>query len=742
MKIRPFPIIWIGSLLLLALLPLASHPAVAAEPLAAQPPAPAAVQPPAQVEELARLLQDPAVRGWLRDALAQPATDAAIGEPATAAVPASGTAQDAAPSAIEAETFAALTRLRAHRQTIVTALPRLPGAIGDAIGRLGQEMAGWGVPVVILSIVVFAGCGLGAEWIFLRQSRRIRRKVLDASERTIGERLRKAGLRLSLALLSIVIFAAFSLGPFLLFDWPPMFRQVAARFLLAAVLFRLGRVLGRFLLAPTLPKLRIIPMDSEDAHFRYRRWSILLGIFVFGWATAGSLRVLGLPPPMPTVVAYLFGLALLATTLEACWRRRRAAVDEAAADGDLSDMPSIVPTVFFTIYATLVYLLWLQGAMKLFWLALLAGLLPAAVRVTQRAVDNILRPVGTEISHAPSAPPSVTAAIVERGARTFLIVAAALVIVWAWDIDLSELGRAETGSGRLFAALLSIVLILLLTDFLWHVAKTAIDGHIAGAALDPHDPQPLDEGERRRRGRVQTLLPIFRNILFVFLLITAILMGLSALGVQIAPLLAGAGVIGVAVGFGSQTLVRDIMSGMFYLLDDAFRVGEYIVAGPQKGTVESFSLRSIKLRHHRGPLFTVPFGSLGAIQNLSRDWVIDKIMMNVTYDTDLAKVKKVIKQVSAEIMADPELAQGILEPLKSQGVFSMGDFAIRIRMKIMCKPGQQFAVRRVIYDKIKTAFAANNIKFGLPIVNVGGGGDTQVAAAQQVVEMISRPAAE
>ena len=232
-------------------------------------------------------------------------------------------------------------------------------------------------------------------------------------------------------------------------------------------------------------------------------------------------------------------------------------------------------------------------------------------------------------------------------------------------------------------------------------------------------------------------------MLFVVLAVTAILMALSSLGVQIAPLIAGAGVVGVAVGFGSQTLVKDIISGMFYLLDDAFRVGEYIVSGNYRGTVEGFSLRSIKLRHHRGPVYTVPFGMLGAVQNLSRDWVIDKITVGVTYDTDLDLVKKVVKQVSKEIMADPTLAKGILEPLKSQGVAAMGDFAIQVRMKFMAKPGEQFVVRRAIYDKIKKAFDANGIKFAFPTVTVSGGeGATSTAVAQQTVSMMQKPAAE
>ncbi len=126
-------------------------------------------------------------------------------------------------------------------------------------------------------------------------------------------------------------------------------------------------------------------------------------------------------------------------------------------------------------------------------------------------------------------------------------------------------------------------------------------------------------------------------------------MALSALGVEVGPLIAGAGVVGVAIGFGAQTLVKDVISGMFYLLDDAFRIGEYIVSGNYKGTVESFSLRSIKLRHHRGYLYTVPFGTLGAIENMSRDWVIDKLSVGVTYDTDVDKVKRIIKQIGKEL---------------------------------------------------------------------------------------------
>ena len=152
---------------------------------------------------------------------------------------------------------------------------------------------------------------------------------------------------------------------------------------------------------------------------------------------------------------------------------------------------------------------------------------------------------------------------------------------------------------------INAVVILLIADLAWHLARAWIDCKL----VEAHAAEVPDAEEARRRARLRTLLPILKNVLLVVLIVMAVLMALAALGIEVGPLIAGAGVVGVAVGLGAQTLVKDIISGMFYLLDDAFRVGEYIISGDYKGTVESFSLRSIKLRHHRGYPYTVPFGS-------------------------------------------------------------------------------------------------------------------------------------
>jgi moderate conductance mechanosensitive channel len=237
------------------------------------------------------------------------------------------------------------------------------------------------------------------------------------------------------------------------------------------------------------------------------------------------------------------------------------------------------------------------------------------------------------------------------------------------------------------------------------------------------------------------LLPIFRNILFVVVIAIAVLMALSAMGVQIAPLVAGAGVVGIAVGFGAQTFARDVIAGMFYLFDDAFRVGEYIQSGRYKGTVEGFSIRSVRLRHHRGPVFTVPFSLLGAVENMSRDWVIDKIAIGVTYDSDLEKARKLIKQIGLELQKVPEFAPQIIEPLKMQGVDELGDYAVQIRAKMMTLPGEQFVIRRKAYALIKKAFDENGIKFAFPTVQVAGEGEPSTAAVAQRALELSKPGA-
>jgi small-conductance mechanosensitive channel len=590
-----------------------------------------------------------------------------------------------------------------HFAGLAAAVPALPAEFAMVSARLTDEISDRGLAEVVPLLLAFAGLGLGAELLLTRTTARLAERIRSAAVVSVRQRMRLVRTKLQLGLARALCFAVGSMGGFLLFSWPPHLKHLVLGYLGAFLALRFAFVLGDLLFAPDQEQLRVVPMRSLSAAF-WRRWiAVFVGWLAFGIVSIQLLRRLGMTEPTLQLLAYFLGIGLLGLALWAIWRPRRA--------------PRRGRQVARTLLATAMWAAWVAGAKPLLWAMVVVTALAVAVRATHRAVKHLYRPPDHVEGSPEPEPLSTWAVVVDRGVRFLLIVAAVwTLLTWGWGIDVIELTGRDTPATRLVIGAVHAVVILLVADLLWQLARTTIDRRLhdaeasAGLHGNGHGPE-LSADEMRRRGRIRTLLPILRLMLLVVLSVMAVLMALSALGVQIGPLVAGAGVVGVAIGFGSQTLVRDIISGMFYLLDDAFRVGEYIVSGNYRGTVEGFSLRSIRLRHHRGPIFTVPFGMLGAVQNLSRDWVIDKITLSVRYDTDLDLVKRVIKQVSREIMADPALAKAIIEPPKSQGVAAMGDTGIQVQLKFMAKPGQQFTIRRAIYDRVKKAFAANGISF-------------------------------
>lgn len=153
-------------------------------------------------------------------------------------------------------------------------------------------------------------------------------------------------------------------------------------------------------------------------------------------------------------------------------------------------------------------------------------------------------------------------------------------------------------------------------------------------------------------------------------------------------------------------------------MDDAFRVGDYIETAGAKGTVEAISVRSIKLRHHRGFLYTIPFGLMKTVKNNTRDWAIMKLQYLVPFDTNVKKVKKIIKKINKEVRADPELNEIMLGDIKCQGVMAMEEYGMRMRVKFMTKPGSQFTLRKHVLALLRQQFADASIEFARPRVSV------------------------
>ncbi len=218
-------------------------------------------------------------------------------------------------------------------------------------------------------------------------------------------------------------------------------------------------------------------------------------------------------------------------------------------------------------------------------------------------------------------------------------------------------------------------------------------------------------GAATQRGRSYTLLPMVRKFIGTTLVVMVTLIILSSMGVNIGPLLAGAGVVGLALGFGAQKLVSDVLSGFFYLLDDAFRVGEYLQAGSVSGAVEAITLRNVMLRHHRGMLQIVPYSELGSITNFMRGGIVVKFNLEFPYDTDIDKVRKIIKRVGLAMLEDPEFGEDFIRPVKSQGVREITSSVMVIRVKFTAKPGTHFVISREAYRRITEALAAKGIHY-------------------------------
>jgi len=683
-------------------------------PVRAQTPS---AEPPTAVEELVRLLADPGVRAWLE---AQRPVD-----PAAPVAPATPTVAEQVP--LEEQLARTVATVRTRLRELVQASPLVPAELVRIGAALGGEMQQHGFGTILLLLAGFVALGFGTEAVFWRLSARVRERIGASPLDTPIERLRAVGMRLGFGLLWVASFALGSVGAFLLFSWPPLLHSVVLGYLLAFLVVRLTIVAARFFLAPEAPRFRIVPMSDPAAHY-WARWLVLLvGWFVVARFSLGLLPDLGASPGFRALATAVAAAVWLALGLGAIWRRPPRRDDGPA--------PSRALSWALSAYLLLLWILVVAGAGRLFWIGLAAALVPLLLRLVDQSVAMLLRPA--EAGGETVAAPSLLAVGLERGLRALVIAGAILFVAGVLGLDLGTIAARETMATRLIAGVLQAGIVLLALDLLWHLFRAWVDRRLADAERIT---EPGSE-EAQRNARLRTLLPILRNVALVVLATMAVLMALSSLGFEIGPLIAGAGVVGVAVGFGAQTIVRDIIAGIFYLMDDAFRVGEYIQSGSFKGTVESFSLRSIKLRHHRGPLFTVPFGSLGAIQNMSRDWVIDKMTVSVTYDTDLDKAKKIIKQIGKELLEIGEFRPNIIETLKMQGVDQFGDFAIQIRMKMKTKPGEQFTIRRRAYAMIKKAFEANGIKFAFPTVQVAGSGEPTAAVAKQALDLV-RPKGE
>jgi moderate conductance mechanosensitive channel len=249
----------------------------------------------------------------------------------------------------------------------------------------------------------------------------------------------------------------------------------------------------------------------------------------------------------------------------------------------------------------------------------------------------------------------------------------------------------------------------------WRFVKFRMDSYIASNPLPSADAAAdAEEDVQIAASRLRTLMPLLRAMAGSVIVVVGGLLVLSELGVNITPLIAGASVFGLAISFGSQSLVRDIVSGVFFLAEDSFRIGEYVDCSKVKGTVEGFSVRSLKLRHQNGQLHIVPFGQVAHITNFSRDWTVVKFNLAFANGTDVELLRKTVKKIGTDMMEEPAFKPILLQPLKMQGVVDIKDNSLIVRFKFMARPKNPSLVQRMAVRRMYEAFPGLGIQFATP----------------------------
>lgn len=490
--------------------------------------------------------------------------------------------------------------------------------------------------------------------------------------------------------------------------------KVGQIFLMTLIYWRVFNLVFRAWLRPDAPAGRIVPVDDATA----RSLLVGLNLMIVLPLSADKLEdiLLATGATAEAVnVAEFFYVGVIAVALMAVvwyWRREMAAWLTAMIpeDGfarqlklDIARNWWIGGLVFYG----------LTGAAELYGELTDNDAAPRGFDVIEGALIALLlfetlmyRITRHIVSELPMAG-DVVADCVRLAARLFVVIVIAQALMVQVLAASTAAEWAVHDRGAKIAALSAVAIYAL-----WRFLRYRMDSYIASNPLPSADaPGEAEDDAKVSASRLRTLMPLLRAVSGGVIAIIGTLLVLSELGVNITPLIAGASVLGLAVSFGSQSLVRDVVSGVFFLAEDSFRIGEYLDCSKVKGTVEGFSVRSLRLRHQNGQLHIVPFGQVGHITNFSRDWTVVKFTLAFTQGTDVEFLRKTVKKMGLDMMAEPQFKSVLMQPLKMQGVVDIKDSTVIIRFKYMARPNNPGIVQRVAVRRMYDTFPALGIQF-------------------------------
>ena len=478
----------------------------------------------------------------------------------------------------------------------------------------------------------------------------------------------------------------------------------------------------RLMASPAGQGLRLIHMPDSSAAFMFRWARAIFIVAAAGVALAEVAVHIGAGYNMRTLLTKLTSLAvhllLIAVVLQTRHTARkliRGTTPSASEEGHGSVrafLAEIWPYAATFIIAAF-WVVWalsvengFQRALK--FLAISAAVLAVSrllwilvVGVLDRSFERenthleALTTVGVERYHA----------LFRRLINVVFVVATGIALLEAWNIDAMDWFASGTVGRRFASAAVTIAVAGILAILLWEAVSLALRRRIQAWS---------DSGDTVRAARLRTLVPMIRTLVFIVIALVVVMTALNELGVNIAPLLAGASIIGVALGFGSQKLVQDFITGIFLLMENAMQVGDFVTVAGVSGTVEYLSIRTVRLRAGDGSLHVVPFSSVTTVNNVNRGIGNAAVRVSVTADSDVELVYRELRAISAEMRSEPAFADLMLDDLNLWGVDQIDGATITIAGQIRSTDKGRWAVQREFNRRVLERFRSHGIALANP----------------------------
>jgi small-conductance mechanosensitive channel len=599
-------------------------------------------------------------------------------------------------------------------------------------------------------VALVLGLGLTAMLAMSIALRRIRRNLTESAAVGLSDRFSRMFLWLIIELMPVVAFAIAAYGTLGMLEMQNLGRLVVLPLVNAVILVRSGIAFLRVTLAPKAPTVRVLPLADPGAIYANRWLRRLLATSVYGYFILLAAKHLGLPWTLHGLLVHLLFFAIAVMVMTIIVQRREPVAHAIARFGEderrsaLRRLPWATVAslwhVLALIYVLFIYLVWalkIPGGFQ----ALIEATLGSAAIVALgwfvwRALDQILtprlRPTDEDGGLSPLERRVARYLPLLAGAsRAAVILMVILGLFEVWGFGTLTWLFSESGN-TVLGNVLTVLIIAAITVGIWETISFLIERSIS---------ETDDEGNLKLSNRTRTILNITRNLLLVLLSLVALFLILAEMGLDVAPLLAGAGVIGLAIGFGSQKLVQDIITGMFMLLGDTIRVGDVVTLSNKTGIVEEVSMRTVQLRDYGGNVHTIPYSAIDTVTNLTKEFSYAVFDIGVAYRESVDEVIQVLREIGAEMSRDAYFRRLLLEPLEVAGLDQFGASALVIRCRFKTRPLKQWEVSREFNRRVKNRFDQLGIEIPFPHQTVYFGQDKEGRAPPALVRLQQEQAA-